>query len=244
MVFQERTRVYTQFCKAYDLAIAAIGNVAEGTAMVHKIENGHAVIDVSTGASGEMFAGFSLARPGDVDRMVEVYTAKIPDSGLVSLRHRAIIGDMRVDLLKPDGTKQQIDLQMTGTVDATTANVVDNESKLQFDVSLVEATVRIAAAYVPTTLEASARYGQSINGIAPTAAGNVTVIYGGGQEVATDMVDMSADWTSTNGNPKKLYLGVNGRLTTVGSAGTPLATNVILIEAPSESNPYAVVRTM
>lgn len=75
---------------------------------------------------------------------------------------------------------------MTGTVDATHANVTDNGNKLQFDVSLAEETLRIAAGFVPTTIEASARYGMNINGIEAAAPGNVTVIYGGGQTVATD----------------------------------------------------------
>jgi VCBS repeat-containing protein len=244
MIFQENTALYTQFCKSYDLATGAIRGLAEGTAMVHKIENGAAVIDVSTGATGEVFAGFSIARPGDVNRLVEVYTVKVPDTGLVSLRHKANISDMRVDVKNADGTFTNITLQMTGTVDATHANVTDNGNKLQFDTSLAEETLRIAAGFVPTTIEASARYGMNINGIEASAPGNVTVIYGGGQTVATDMIDMSADWTSTDGNPRKVYLGANGRFTTAGSSSTPVATNVILIEAPSEGSPYAVFRTM
>lgn len=200
----------------------------EGLALVYAKQGTETVVRPSTGAEGEVFAGFSLARNSPPTTLPWVGQGVVPASGQIELPRLPLA--------------TQILIKVQGEVRTVKAAAPENASEvlvaarvITFHADDVGSEYYIQMQYEPTVSEARTLIGDApIGGVPSGAQDQIGVITRG--DVATTLYDASADF-STVFNPS---LGPDGILT-VGGSGTVL-TNVQVVSTPSADNTALVVR--
>ena len=206
----------------------------EGIALVYTKVNGRTYVRPSTGAAGEVFAGFSVSRNSTPKYLPKILAGKlIPDSGVIDLGRIPLTGQilvkvggvsgsvLEVSANEPVAGKVQLQGQklffFQGTpADGSNPAVIGDIGK----------EVYVQFIYEPTVAEARTIIGDGPIGGLPSTNQERIGIAARMEELGTTYYDASADWSGVF-NPK---LGADGRLTTGGS-GTTLQ-NVIVMETP------------
>lgn len=190
----------------------------EGTALVFVQEGGKTVVRPSTGAAGEVFAGFSQSRNSPPTYIPHAFNSAVPASLVVELPRTPLAGQI---LVKLDGVKADI----VAGAPAASGEVQLVANVLTFHADDAASALYVQFIYEPTLAEARTILGDMpIGGLASTYQGVIGATLHG--TVATTMYDASVDWSGVV-NPT---LGVDGRLT-VGGVGTKL-TNVQVMQTP------------
>lgn len=203
----------------------------EGVALIWAMYQGEAVLDLSTGAAGEKFAGFAIARNMPPQFQVKVETITIDNTGLVILDRVPVAGQL---LVKVAGAAMPQVVSAAAPADNTTVSV--NGAELRFHADSYGAELYVQYAYELTVAEARSITGDApIGGLASNIEGQCAYVSLG--SVSTDMIDMSEDWSAAGLHP---FLSAEGRLS-AGGAGVEL-TNLIIKKLPTSSNPYLTVK--
>lgn len=201
----------------------------EGQALVWVRENGKTFLKVSTGAKGETFAGFAIARllPPTHQVMVEEFT--IDSTGRFTAGRLPEAGNL---LVKIAGKKAGQDAAEAASV---AGNVGVEGSNLYFHKDDIGKKVYVQYGYLLNAVEARSFLADApIGGLAANQIGRCGYIKLG--NIATNMFDFSADWHDDSVlHPS---LGANGRLT-IGGTGT-LLNGVLIKQAPSADRAYAI----
>lgn len=199
----------------------------EGIALVAVKQGNETVVRPSTGAEGEVFAGFSLARNSPPAILPWVGEGRVPSTLQIELPRLPLAGQI---LIKVGGEVRTI------VADAPEAGEVKLAARIvTFHADDEDAEYTVQMQYEPTVTEARTLIGDApIGGVPSGAQDQIGVITRG--DVATTLYDASADFSGVM-TPR---LGADGRLT-VGGTGT-LLTNVQVISAPSAENSALVVR--
>lgn len=200
----------------------------EGIALVAVKQGNDTVVKPSTGAAGEVFAGFSLSRNSPPATLPWVGEFHVPATLNAELPRQPLAGQILVRL-----DNEALTVVANAPADVTEVQVVG--TVLTFHADAEKGKCFIQMQYEPTVNEARTIIGDGpIGGVASGAMDQIGIITRG--EVATTLFDASADFS------KAMYpnLGANGVLT-VGGAGVQL-TNVQILSAPSAENSALVVR--
>lgn len=201
----------------------------EGQALVWAKEDGKMYLKVSTGAEGEVFAGFAIARLLPPTHQVRVEEFVIDSTKTFRAGRLPEAGQM---LIKIGGTKatQEAD----DAASAAGAVGVDGDN-LYFHESDIGKKAYIQYGYMLNAVEARSFLADApIGGLAANQIGRCGYIKLG--NVASNMFDFAADWNDdTVLHPS---LGPNGRLT-VGGTGT-LLKSVLIKQAPTAERGYAI----
>lgn len=192
----------------------------EGTALVFVSENGQTVVRPSTGAAGEIFAGFSLhGRNSPPSYVPHAFDSTVPESLVVELPRTPLTGQV---LVKVAGVK----LEVVAGAPADATEVQLSGKELIFFAGEGKKSLYVQFIYEPSLAEARTILGDMpIGGLPAHYQGIIGVALHG--QIGTTMYDASVDWTGVI-NPN---LGVDGRLT-VGGSGKKLE-NVTVLAAPS-----------
>jgi hypothetical protein len=225
MIIQKYSRVVHTETRPAALALVLEG---EGMAMVFVKENGVTVCTTSTGGSGEIFAGLSLARNTPALFLTHIEEGTITD-GTFELPRLPIAG--------------QINVTVNGTNRKVVANTPADGTEIQLVGELLTAhaddadkAIEVLFKYEPTVTEAAQFTGHvAVGGLAQHAVNNVGLITKG--DVATNYFDAGVDWADVIGD---VYLGSDGMLTTETTGEK--ADGVTVISAPSASNPTLLVK--
>lgn len=203
----------------------------EGIALVYTRVNGKTYVRPSTGAAGEVFAGFSVSRNSTPRFLPKILAGKlVPDSGVVDLGRIPLTGQILVkvggDVLEisanaPVEGKVQLQGQKLYFFLGTPA-----EGSNPAVVGDIGQELYVQMIYEPTVAEARTVIGDGPIGGLPSTAQERIGVATRMETMGTTYYDASADW-STIIHPK---LGADGRLTTTGN-GTEL-TNVMVMETP------------
>lgn len=214
----------------------------EGVALVWSTVGGSSYVRPSTGASGEVFAGFSLSRNSPPAYLPRIISGKtVPNTGVLDLSRLPVTGQL---LVKVGGEP------LTIVADAPEAGEVQLQGQKLYFFAGTEAVEGGASAvagdqgkelfvqfiYEPSVMEAKTIIGEApIGGLASSELERIGVTQRS-EAIATTYYDASVDWTGVI-HPK---LGVDGRLTTKGS-GTTL-TNVVVQGTPiADDGSYGVL---
>lgn len=224
MLQMRNTRLYKSL---FEQLASGVMIQEEGIALGYIKENGETVVQPSTGANGERFAGIALARNMPPNTLPMVEEGSI-EEGSGELTRAPIAGQLLVTL---DGVAAEIvataDLVAPGKVFVSGANY-------QVDAADVGKKARFQYHYVPSTVEARTILGDlPYGGLAANATGTIAVIKQG--TVATSFFDASADWSNTT----YAKLGAGGRLMPA-TAATGIQ-GVVVKNSPSVGNPFLVV---
>lgn len=224
MIQLRNTRVYKILMEA--LALGAVIQ-EEGVALAYVKENGETKVRPSTGAAGELFAGFAIARnmPPNTMPMVEEGVSKA--SG--TLARAPIPGSVFVAL---DGTALEVITDPAVAPTADQVRIVGSSYALH--ASNVNKKLVAQYHYAPSVQEARTVIGDApYGGLAANALGTVATLKQA--EVATSFFDSSADWSNT------LYakLGAGGKL--VPGDADDHAKGIVVKNSPSVGNPFLVL---
>ncbi len=202
----------------------------EGVALVWAKENGQSYLRLSTGVTGEVFAGFALARNMPpafmprVERFVVDATKKhtatrLPQAGQL--------------LVKIDGVKAD---QEANTAPTEEGAVGVEGADFYFHADDIGKEVVIQYAYELTVTEARSYTADApIGGLPSNVIGRIGYIKLG--NIATTMFDANSDWAADAVlNPR---LGPDGRLTLEGN-GTILK-GCIIKHAPNSEKGFLIV---
>jgi len=203
----------------------------EGVALVWTKVNGRSYVRPSTGAAGEIFAGFALNRNSPPSFLPKIVSGVVvPESGVVDLARQPITGQILVqvggDTLSISanapvaGKVQLIGTKLyffTGTPAAGANPAVPGDNGKDLFVQFM---------YEPTVSEARTVLGDlQIGGLASTEQERIGVTTRA-EQLATTFYDASSDWSAVV-HPK---LGVDGRLTASGNG--EVLSNVIVMQTP------------
>lgn len=195
----------------------------EGVALVYVMEQGKTKVRPSTGAKGEVFAGFSLSRNSQSARLTEELEIKVPATApySVTLPHAPVAGQFRAA-----GFTVAADADAAAPA-AAEVGVVGKQ--LNFNAAAAGKIVRVSLAYEPTYLESVAAAGNDpVGGLPSSALGVIGVIKEG--DVFTDQYDVTAEWKA-DGTPQEVYLSAGGLVTTK-TDGTHIGS-VNVLQVPS-----------
>lgn len=203
----------------------------EGIALVYTKVNGRSYVRPSTGAAGEIFAGFSVSRNSTPRYLPKVIAGRlVPDSGVIDLGRIPLTG--------------QILVKVAGSVVEISANApVEGKVQLQGQklfffqgtpadgsnpavIGDIGKEVYVQFIYEPTVAEARTVIGDGPIGGLPSTNQERIGVATRMEELGTTYYDASADWSNAY-NPR---LGADGRVTTAGN-GTVLA-NVVVMDVP------------
>lgn len=203
----------------------------EGVALVWTRENGKAFVMESTGAPGEVFAGFAISRPIPPAFSTQIEEFVVGADGTFIFDRMPIADQIFV---KIDGVTMVQESGGTAPDDKTSVTI--DGAAMQIHADLIG-----KSAYVQYHYELSAMEARSITGDAPIGglSGNIQGRCGFIEigDVGTNMFDASVDWSDDSKlNPS---LGAGGRLT-IGGNGTKL-TGIIIKEAPSADDASLVL---
>lgn len=201
----------------------------EGVALVWHRENGRNYLKLSRGVSGEVFAGFALARNMPPAFQIHVEEFTIDATLTYTLQRIPAAGQSLVKIGGVKATEQAGE----EAPDAAGEVTVDG-AELLFNIADLGKKVYAQYASELTVSEARAITGDApVGGLPTNIQQRVGYIKLG--NVSTNMIDASADWNNdTILNPS---LGAGGKLT-VGGAGS-LLKGVIIKKAPDAQNGYA-----
>lgn len=199
-----------------------------GFACVYTRENGITQVRKSTGAAGEVFAGFNLTRTVPPQQMTKVVEASVPANKTIHLPRTPILAQL---LVKVEDTKLTI---VADVADLAEDSVVLEGDTLTFHDTQVGGDLYIVFAYEPTVNEAKELTGDMpYGGLAEPTTNTVTLVTKA-DSLGTSFFDASCDWSdATKIHPK---LGANGNLTLDGS-GTELK-NITILAAPTGETPF------
>jgi len=224
MIQLRNTRVYKIL-----MEVLAVGATIqeEGVALAYVKENGETKVRPSTGAAGELFAGFAIARnmPPNTMPMVEEGVSKA--SG--TLARAPIPGSVFVAL---DGAALEVITDPAVAPTADQVRIVGSSYALH--ASNVNKKLVAQYHYAPSVQEARTVIGDApYGGLAANALGTVATLKQA--EVATSFFDSSADWSNT------LYakLGAGGKL--VPGDDADHAKGIVVKNSPSVGNPFLVL---
>lgn len=230
MLVQKYSRIFNTEHRAVEPGVVI---EEEGVALVFtKDSAGNTVVRPSTGASGEIFAGFSQTRnapPRFLPRVISEVV--VPQSGVVDLARIPVVGQILVKIggdvatISANAPAAQGEVQLSGqklfffkSKPAEGSNpAVEGDEGQELYVQFL---------YEPTVSEARTILGDGPIGGLPSSAQESIGVITRAEQIGTTYYDASKDWTGVY-NPK---LGADGRLTTDGN-GTTL-TNVIVMGAP------------
>lgn len=194
----------------------------EGVALVWTRENGKAYVMESTGAAGEVFAGFAISRPVPPVHGTNIEEVVVGADALLVLDRLPIADQI---FIKVGGTTMTL---VSGAAPADASEVSVDGAEVTFHADHVGEKVYVQYHYELSALEARHLTGDApIGGVSGNIQGRCGFIEIG--DVATNMFDASVDWSDdTKMNPR---LGAGGRLT-LGGSGTIL-TGVVIKSAPT-----------
>ena len=200
----------------------------EGVAAVFSREdNGQVKIKPSTGAAGEVFAGFTVERNVPPEFLPQVETHVASTDGTQLFRN-PIVGQLGV-------TGADVE---AGPTASEAGKVAIENGKVSYHADDIADGVEFTFTYhfTATIEDARALGGDSwyVN-LASAETNRIGYIKGG--EIGTTLFDATADWS----DPSVMHpsLGANGMLT-VGGSGTKL-TNLVIKQAPNAGSPFLVV---
>lgn len=199
-----------------------------GIALVYTKVAGATKVQPSTGAAGEVFAGFSFARNVPTAFLPNVEEFVIDNSLTQDLARTPLMGQC---LIKVNGVIKSIVL----SAPANAGQVMLSGKSLVFATGENGKTCTVQYMYEPTVSEASLFTGQAI--IGGTAFRTMDTVGGITRgDISTNYYDSSVDWS----NVFSVKLGVDGIVTTSGS-GTVIP-NAIVMVAPGVSDPFLTLR--
>lgn len=202
----------------------------EGIALVYSHVGNKTYVKPSTGAAGEVFAGFSLSRnspPRYLPRVIN--DVVVPESGVIDLARVPLTGQI---LVKVAGDVQTI------TANKPTAGTVQLVGQKLFFFTGTPASedgltpavpgdqgheVYIQFVYEPSVMEARTIIGDAPIGGLPSTYQERIGVTARTEQVGTTYYDASKDWSGVT-HPK---LGVDGKLTTDGT-GTELTMCIVM----------------
>lgn len=224
MLQLRNTRIYKSL---FENLATGVAIQEEGVALAFVKEAGETKVQPSTGAAGERFAGFAIARnmPPQTLPMVEEGVAEATGS----LTRAPIPGQA---LIKVGGVAMTIVTNPAVAPAADEILVVGADYKL--DASNVGKALSAQYLYTPTVQEARTVIGDApYGGLAANALGTVGCIKQA--EVATSFFDASADWSDTT----YAKLAAGGKLTVATEVdGIP---GLIVKNSPTAGSPFLVV---
>lgn len=228
MLLQKYTR---QFLTEHRPVAPGVQINEEGIALVYVRVAGQSELAVapSTGAAGEVFAGFSWTRNHPPAYLPFVQEGVVPANGKIELHRLPVTGQIGVTV---EGVAVEV---VAGTpTDATEVQLVVQE--LTFNSGSVGKTFKIVMQYEPTLVEARQILGDMpVGGLSSNHEGIIGVLTRA--DACTSFFDASADWNSEELHPS---LGADGRLT-IGGTGTKV-TSLVIVSAPGASIPFLTVR--
>ncbi len=228
MINQKYTR---QFLTEHRPVAPGVSITEEGVALVYVRVPGEAELHVqpSTGAAGEVFAGFSWTRNHPPALLPKVQEGVVPVGGKIELDQVPVTGQLMIRV-----AGAALTIVAGAPADATEVQVVGTE--VTFHADAVGSGYFAQMQFEPTVQQARQILGDMpIGGLASTNEGIIGVLTRA--DVATTMFDGAADFGAAELHPS---LGADGRLT-IGGGGTKL-TNVVVVSAPSADVPYLTVR--
>lgn len=203
----------------------------EGIALVWTKVNGRSYVRPSTGAAGEVFAGFSVSRNSTPRYLPRIIAGRlVPDSGVIDLGRIPLTGQILVkvggDVVEisanaPVEGKVQLQGQKLYFFQGTPA--AGENAAVVGDIGQ---EVYIQFIYEPTVAEARTVIGDGPIGGLPSTTQERIGIAARMELLGTTYYDAGADWSGVF-HPR---LGADGRLTTAGD-GT-LLTNVVVMDTP------------
>lgn len=204
----------------------------EGVALVWTRLDGKSYLKLSTGAAGEVFAGFALARSMPPATQVRVEEFTIDATLKFTVGRLPIAGQI---LVKIDGEKAD---QTAGTTAPAAGEVAVSGADFYFHADDKDKKVFIQFAYELSAIEARSYTADApVGGLATNIEGSVGYIKLG--NVSTNLFDASADWADdTKMHPS---LGAGGTLT-LGGTGTVLKGCIIKqTPQPGAMNGFLVI---
>lgn len=199
----------------------------EGVPLAYVKVNGEQFVQPCTGASGELFAGFSLSRnvPPAVLPKVEQIVGKV---GTQSLMRAPVAGQVLVKAA--DGSTRTI--IATGAPAATEVKI-SAQGDFTNHADDVDVSFTVQYMYIPSVIEAQTVVGDlPIGGLPSSAMGTIGSIKQA--NISTNFYDASADWS--NVSLVKLGAGV-----LVPGTAADHVPGVIVKNAPSVDNGFLTV---
>lgn len=216
MLVQKNTRMFfTEHRNVQDGVVIP----EEGIALVYVKQGNETVVRPSTGAAGEVFAGFSMSRNSPPSFIPHVIEGRVSASLLLELPRIPVSGQILVKLGNTVAT-------IVANAPAASGEVQLSANNLAFHADDEGKKVFVQFIYEPTLAEARTILGDMPIGGLPTSHQGIIGLAVRG-DIATTWYDASVDWSGVI-NPT---LGVDGRLT-VGGTGVKL-TNVVVQSAPT-----------
>lgn len=210
----------TKIVDSSEAVVAPGANItAEGQALIRVTAAPAQGVTPSLGASGELFAGFSLlgvsAAPLPALYATKVESFKVPGSGIVALAKTPVAGQLAV-------------FDSTAGAAVATPTVVGNTVT-----SLTSGnTVTVTYKYALSVIEARALQGDvQPGGYAGGAVGQVGIAKRG--VIFTDQYDASVNWAAATA----IKLAANGQITDQAGSGVAL-TGAYVVSTPSQEVPY------
>ena len=204
----------------------------EGQAFVSIKEEGERRVRPSTGAAGEVFAGFQISRavpPHLVPKVEDFKIAKLDGAAVATFS--AIRVPVAGKLLVRIGAAVVTDIGADAAAPDAAGKVNHVNGVFYFHDDDLGKPAEIQYHYEPTVTEAQQITGDAPHGGHPgNAQGQAGFMLVG--EIATSYYDSSVDWS----NCLQPRLGPDGMLTTGGS-GT-LLTNVTVLNSPSSQDEF------
>jgi hypothetical protein len=203
----------------------------EGIALVYTKVNGRTYVRPSTGAAGEVFAGFSVSRNSTPRYLPKVIAGRlVPDSGVIDLGRIPLTGQilvkvggnvLEISANAPVEGKVQLQGQKLFFFQGTPA-----EGANPAVIGDIGKEVYVQFIYEPTVAEARTVIGDGPIGGLPSTNQERIGVATRMEELGTTYYDAAADWSGAF-NPR---LGADGRVTTAGN-GTILV-NVVVMDTP------------
>ena len=217
----------------------------EGACLVRTLESGVEKVAMSAGASGEIFAGFSITNNESVDTEVFVETvtmsADVGGDCTAQLTHGLLVGTtpaveirvLGIGAAGVDGTQ----VANVGLVDTDPEFFVNaTTGLLTLDNTWASTAVTVHYRYNLTALQSRQKFFEkSPNNTASAQLAQVGV--GGGQgQIFTQNFDTAINFDDVAGVPVVLKSGPAGKITVGGSGAT--LTGFRVVKTPTATDPF------
>jgi len=198
---------------------------AEGQALVNDTTGGVHGVKPSTGASGEIFVGVSIAQQLTPLYLPSIERATVTAGLTVTTLNTPVAGTLRVyNVTKAAVVAAGSSAGQYG-ISGNVITVVTGGTTVAADV------LEVSYRYSPTTLQARAIQGDiPAGGAASLTLNSVGVVLSG--DVYTTEFDTSVDWTAAN---PAIKVGANGLFTIGGSGAT--VPNAYIVKVPTFGSP-------
>lgn len=199
----------------------------EGMALVYVKENGETKVTVSSGASGEIFAGVSWSRNTAPASVPFVQEEKVSTANSIELVRAPIAGQLNV---KVAGAQKDI----VNVAPADASEVQLSGKNLIFFAGEAGKAVVAQFLYVPTVPEARTIIGDGPHGGLSSTSQSVIGVLKDAQ-FATNFFDASQDWSDA------MFVKTGPGGTFVPGTANDHADGVIVKVSPSGANPFLVL---